>query len=168
MNSKGQSLVELIIVISVSILVISALAFATITSLRNAQFAKNKIVATKLAQEGIETLKSARNRDGQISNLHGGMDSWDDDTFWDRRINTSCIDPCYFKLGAGGSITSLGGGGEVPGNAERLQNNQFTRVIILSDESLSYQLEKTVTVLVLWSDFSGSHESRLATILRRL
>lgn len=168
MNKKGQSLIELIIVISVGILVISALTFATIASLRNAQFAKNKIVATKFAQEGIETLKSARDRDGQIFGLRGGMDSWDDDAFWDQRINITCADPCYFKLGTGGGITSLGGGGEVPGSAEKLQNSQFTRVIILADEGLSYQLEKTVTVLVLWSDFSGSHESRLTTVLRRL
>ena len=58
----------------------------------------------------------------------------------------------------------------------------FQRAISLSDSSsicttvlnsitsnvLCYTIEKTVTSVVTWTDFSGVHESRLTTILRKI
>jgi DNA-binding NarL/FixJ family response regulator len=44
----------------VAIIVVGALTFATIASLRNAQFSQNQAQATKLAQEGLEKVKSLK------------------------------------------------------------------------------------------------------------
>lgn len=164
-NEKGQSLLEVIVAVTVGILVVSALTFATIFSLRNAGFAKASAQATKLAQEGIERVRTGRDRtaaitgDFQLSNQ--SITSWDDPDLWANRISINCIPNCYFKVNPSGELQYLTG----PQLVET--NGQFKRVVILSDDA-SYQIEKKVTVIVTWTDFSGPHESRLTTILRRL
>lgn len=62
-SEKGQTLIELIVVIAVIIVVVAALTFATIASLRNANFSQNQAQATKLAQEGLEKVRILRDRD---------------------------------------------------------------------------------------------------------
>ncbi len=172
LNSDGQTLLEVIIVATVAILIIGAFAFATISSLRNADFAKNQAQATKLAQEGIEKVRSIRDRGDPIT---GGftidsfaIDSWKDDDLW-RQISHTCLAPinCYFKL-SGANLQFIGTGNDVPTSAEPLGDNKFKRAIILSDDPVSYQDRKNVVVIVRWTDFSGDHQSQLTTILRRL
>jgi Tfp pilus assembly protein PilX len=59
-QDKGQSLVEVIMALAVALLVVVALVRATVTSIRNARFAKDKALATKYAQEGIEAVRAYR------------------------------------------------------------------------------------------------------------
>ena len=68
-NEKGQTLIELIVVVAVSVIVTGALVFAIIASLRNASFSKNQSQATKLAQEGIERVRIGRDKNRPITNL---------------------------------------------------------------------------------------------------
>lgn len=182
-NQRGQTLMELIVVISVSIIIIGALVFATISSLRNAQFSKNQAQATKLAQEGIEKVRSARDR----GSLIGGtfkisnediITSWQDSKLWSNRIDGNCGNTmatpptfCYFKFNSSGDFLHLTAASDIPSGAEDpLNDGKFKRVVILSDESTNnlYQVQKKVTVIVRWTDFSGPHESRLTTILRKI
>ena len=173
LDKRGQTLIEVIVIITIGILVIVALVFATIAGLRNSQFAKNQVQATKLAQEGLEKVRSARDRGDPIG---GGftvdgfaIDSWIDDDLW-RQISSTCSAPfnCYFKFN-GTSFQFITAAQNIPSSAEDpLGDGKFQRVIILSDDSLTYSTQKTVTAIVRWNDFSGDHESRLTTILRRL
>lgn len=176
-NSSGQSLLELVIVIAVSLLVVGAITFATITSLRNAQAAQNQNQATRLAEEGIERIRSARDRNANIIDLIDGVTiPWDNDSFWLERIPVSCApDPtCYFNLQFNVSLNSydlkrlVSNDGQIPAAAEGLNNNKFKRVAILSDDAANYQTEKQVTVIVSWNDFAGDHQSKLSTYLRRI
>lgn len=187
-HQQGQSLMELVVVVAVIVIVVGALVFATIASLRNAQFAKNQAQATKLAQEGLEKVRTGRDRNDSISGFTIGttpINSWQNPDMWSNQINGNCGDTtlptyCYFKFTStsGGAIQYIGVGSSIPSLAETIPNTQFKRVIILSDSSADcdlttavvscYTVEKTVTVLVVWTDFSGEHESRLTTILRRL
>lgn len=162
MLSKGQSLLELIIVMAVAVIVIGALTVVTISSLRNANLSKNQLQATKYAQEGIEKIRSIRDRDGIVTTNFGTLT----DKFsqlWGIQLYQVCTpQPCNFLLGSisntltqnNTAFESLAGG--------------FERRIKITDENSSYQNQKTVTVLVSWIDFSGSHESHLTTILRRI
>ena len=83
-SEAGQSLIELIVVTAVAVIVVGALTFATIASLRNAAFAKNQSQATKLAQDGLERMRSLRDRDSDIQTLNipdrsgnqWGTDAW--------------------------------------------------------------------------------------------
>lgn len=179
-DQKGQTLIELIVVISVSVIVISALVFVTIASLRNAQFSRNQAQATKLSQEGIEKVRSARDRGGLII---GGftigdavIDSWKDTDLWNNQVNGNCGNDtatpptfCYFKFNSSGALQYLTVDRDIPSSAEDpLGDGRFKRVIILADDVSTYQQQKKVTSLVRWTDFSGNHESRLTTILGKL
>lgn len=181
---KGQTLMEVVVVSTVGILVVSALTFAVIFSLRNASFAKNQAQATKLAQEGMERIRTGRDRGDLIGNnfvIASGVPAitdWKDSNLWSNSISANCIPNCYFKF-SGSNFQYLAASSNIPSNAEDLLGDgRFKRVMILSDSSadcdptaavvLCYTVEKNVTAVVQWTDFAGSHESRLTTILRKL
>jgi len=177
-NQKGQTLIELIVVIAVSVIVVGALVFATIASLRNAQFAKNQVQATKLAQEGIERVRIGRDRNKAITILGTtNVNSWNGNSsgvgaIWDYQIANGCASgisgtACYFKLSpTGESLTYITSSPTFPDLGTE-EFGQFKRAIILNDDS-SWRVQKTVTAIVRWVDFSGDHMSRLTTILRKI
>lgn len=147
LSEKGQSLMELVVVMAVAVVVISALVFATIASLRNASFAKNQLQATKLAQQGLENIRTLRDRDGLVK--------VDADEIKFSELQCSDTNNCFFFFNVG----VLQSGTET--NFELIPQD-FKRQFQIIDEDL----QKKVTVVVKWTDFSGSHESRLTTILR--
>lgn len=158
LSSKGQTLVEMIVVISVGILVVGGLVFATISSLRNANFAKNQAQVTKLAQEGIERARSIRNQDGLVNFSYGSGQTTSkfSDLYGVKMVDT--CNPCKFKLSSNQS------GLEFTGSYETLGN--FTRQVQIVDDA-NWASEKKVTVVVSWTDPTGSHESKLTTILTK-
>jgi type II secretory pathway pseudopilin PulG len=170
-NQKGQTLMELIVVMAVSVIITGALVFAIISSLRNAQFAKNQSQATKLAQEALEKVRSGRDRGSAISPFQMGgttIDSWSDPDLWSQQISQNCSPNCYFIFNSSGVLQLLGAGSDIPSNAENpLNDGKFKRVVTISDD-VTYQTQKTISVLVRWTDFSGNHESKLSTILRKI
>ena len=175
-SEKGQSLMELIVVITVIVFVVGALTFATIASLRNAVFAQNQAQATKLAQEGTEKVRSERDRGNPISGFNIGSDniaSWQDSNLWSNQINGNCGDIaatpptyCYFKINNSGRLQYLTSASSIPLSTVEVIG-LFKRAVILSDD-VDFQTQKTVMVIVTWTDFSGQHESKLTTILRKL
>lgn len=176
-SEKGQSLIEVLVAVTVGVLVVTALTFATIFSLRNAQFAKNSAQATKLAQEGIERVRIGRDRNQCITLTD--VDSWNgnssdpacsgSDSFWSYPINTNCgPNSCYFNVNSSGALNYLTSSATFPPVGTESIPPMFNRAIMILDDSATYTSQKTVTVIVRWSDFSGPHESRLTTILRKL
>lgn len=181
MNSKGQTLIEVIVAMTVGILVVMALVLATIFSLRNASFAKNSAQATKLAQEGIERVRMGRDGNSEI-NISGSspsVTSWNGsitasfcsgssgskaDSIWCGRVSDKCgsSSDCFFNVTRDGKLHFLING---LAGSESIEPN-FKRAVILYDTDIPDQ--KKVTVIVTWTDFAGPHESRLITILRRL
>jgi hypothetical protein len=155
LTDKGQTLLEVIIAITVGIIVIGALTFATISSLRNADFAQKQSQATKLAQEGIEKVRGIRDRDEMIDN--GSQ------VPFSSIYSTTCNPTCtfYFKM-LGPNTFSL-----TQSSVTEDLGDGFTRQIVVSDIS-GQPNEKKVISLVKWSDYSGEHESRLTTILGKL
>lgn len=53
-NNGGQSLVEMLVAVTVVVIVVLGLVLATTVSLRNARFSKDQALASKYAQEWIE------------------------------------------------------------------------------------------------------------------
>lgn len=160
--SCGQSLIEVIVAVTVGILIVSALVFATIFSLRNASFASNSAQATKLAQEGIEKLRTLRDRDGSVS--YSIPPDFQAEKFSDlfpaAPINFSCSAPanCYFYF-HGGTLA-----GRIGASFEEIPPRFQRQVIIEGGEAN----QKQFTVIVKWRGFANEHESRLTTILRKL
>ncbi len=179
-NEKGQTLLELIAVLAVGMIVVAALTFATIASLRNARFSQNQSQATKLAQEGIEKVRALRDRDGEmvttitLPNSDPARTINKFSELWSvylskNHCNTPDLsdeDACFFRFDNSGLF-----GQTSQGSYEQILENNLERQILISDDSLNDTKagqEKKVTVIVRWSDFSGSHNSRLSTILRKL
>lgn len=186
MGSNGQSLIEVIIVMMVGILVVVALTFATIFSLRNANFAKTSAQATKLAQEGIERVRTGRDRNSAISGTPTyptcdpscPVSSWNGtnptagDSIWDDQLYNACGSGmnCYFKFAAtsGSDLNFITTSSNFPSSGTESIAPGFNRAIILSDDATSYQTQKTITVIVRWTDATGAHDSKLTTVLRKL
>ncbi len=156
----GQSLMELVVVIAMTIVVVSALVFSTIASLRNANLAQNQIQATKLAQGGLERVRSLRDQDGKVNYTGAGFTTEKFNDLWD--ITFRCPGNCFFFFSSAGILT---GGTEA--NFESAHPN-FFRQFQVEEEGSDPRAQKKVTAIVKWSDFSGSHESRLTTVLRRI
>lgn len=163
-SDKGQSLMELVVVIAVITIVVAALVFATIASLRNASFSQNQAQATKLAQEGLEKVRSLRDRDTT------GVGIWSSSTSCGSSVPSTCpatqsscpsgaTNNCYFFFNNSGVLAN---GTWV--NSEAIPPG-FRRQFFIEDQGSD---QKKVTVVVTWIDFSGSHESRLTTILRKI
>lgn len=179
-GEAGQSLLELIIVIAVSTMIVGALAFATIFSIRNAQLSKNQSQATKLAQEGIERVRTGRDRNSLVSVLSDtAVNSWSDtaDPIWNYQIsgNGRCDDSslnppgkCYFNVDSTGKLTGIGFAytqSSLPLQAEGIPSSSnpiFKRAILLSDDlnhdknftNDDWRNQKEITVIVTWTDFS--------------
>lgn len=150
LSEKGQSLMELVVVVAVAVVVISALVFATIASLRNASFAQNQLQATKLAQQGLERIRTLRDRDGDVI-FEGQTKKFSE------LSGIRCPEDCDFVFNKSGVLIS----GSIPEKPP--DSPDFSRQFQIIDEGSD---QKKVTAVVKWTDFSGSHESRLTTILR--
>ena len=190
-SQSGQTLIELIIVVSVLVIVTGALVFATIASLRNAQFSKNQLQATKLAQEGIERVRIGRDRNQCITFPSTGVNSWNGNStnsgctgsgsIWTYQITgalSNCDNPtldpqgkCYFNIDLNGLLVNIGySQTNFPDSlAEGIPSSTpvFRRAVTLSDETATFDSRKTVNVIVQWNDFAGSHQSSLTTILSK-
>lgn len=136
---------ELVVVIAVILIVVGSLTFATIASLRNAQFAKNQAQATKLAQEGLEKVRSIRDRDPSSMGI-----------LWTTSTLSCASGICYFYFDESNELANDG---------VEIIEPDFRRQFIVEDMAMD---QKKVTSVVKWTDFSGEHESRLTTILRKL
>ena len=176
-NDKGQTLLEMVVVIAVALLVVAALTFATISSLRNSQYAKNQAQATKLAQEAVEKIRVIRDRDGEVSFTYaqGGNEQSTSkfSELWTLNLSSSYCGnkACFFKLNSTNNTLSRVNTDVLDQSATTLHFemiNNFKRQVQISDLSAAYNLEKKVTAVVVWNDFAGDHESRITTILRNL
>lgn len=59
-NQKGQTLLEILLAFSVSILVLGAIVMVITTSLNNAQYTKNQGLANSYAKEGMAIVRKTR------------------------------------------------------------------------------------------------------------
>lgn len=62
-KNSGQSLVEVLVAMTVILMVIVGIIVATVYATRNSDFSKNQALATKLAQEKMEQVRSDRDQD---------------------------------------------------------------------------------------------------------
>ena len=70
-DGKGQSLVEVLVSLSIAAIVLSGITLAVIYSLRNTQFSKNQNLASQYAAEGIEIMRQLRDSKSSLSGFLG-------------------------------------------------------------------------------------------------
>jgi hypothetical protein len=152
---QGQTLLEVAMALGIALIIISALTIVTLEGLKNSQFSQNQTQATQLAQEGLEKVKSMRDRDYSI-NVGGASYAWS--TYFQSPAYPSApgacgtsASGCKFSLGVfSGTIGSGSGtncaisstGAPDPtkptcllfnGTPEKLVNNHFIRTINIYD-----------------------------------
>lgn len=155
-SQKGQSLLEIVVMIGVLVVIVTGLTIVTINGLRNSQFSKNQLQATKLAQAGLEQARTIKNRNCPVN---VGSDSY----WWFNAPQLvwgeSRVDNTNFQ------IILDSNGCELKQNSNPdFFNNQFKRFVEMRSDPSGGKL---ITVRVTWSDFSGLHEAKHVTILAR-
>ena len=83
-KSQGQTLIEMLLAVSIAALVLIGLTKAVVIGLRNARFAKNQSLATQYAQETMEKIRVERdqnNWNGFKSNCTFGLSPLSDSNF---------------------------------------------------------------------------------------
>lgn len=162
LSEKGQSLLEVVIALAVIIIIVGALTFATISSIRNGQVAKAHAQATKLAQEGIEWVRTGRDRNQCITMASSGassINSWNGSN-----SDPNCVNPganpgsiwqslsavfaceqeappiskrCYFKILSDGRLTGGNLSDSFPTTSTQYDvpaNSIFRRSVMVTDD----------------------------------
>lgn len=153
-NNKGQSLIEIIVVLAVVIAVVGGMVMVSFNSLKNSSFARNQIKATKYAQQGIDNVRYIRYSNCPIT-YNMGSYRWDGtgSLIWDAALTGS------ETFTANSTTCTMAQG------TEGLIDNQFTRTINLTTFQESSKKFIKVSVFVKWNDVSGNHQSNLETVL---
>lgn len=136
---KGQSLVEVIIALAFAMVIIVALVTVTVQSMRNSTFAKNNAQATKLAQEGLEWIRSQRDQM-----------AWDD--FNDNLSSNLCLNNLTTNLEDIDITNTCSSCGST-------LNNIYKRCADFSVGIGNCGSNKGVIVSVTWTDSAGNHSS---------
>lgn len=143
-NEKGQTLIEIIIALAVSVIVVTAITVVVNSSLSNAQFSKNQNLATHYAEEGMEYMRKIRNQDWKYYNSESTFKFLEEHTTW----AVSCL----------GSNLVLGPLDSPTGTCGTFDSsNSFIRTVRGEKESTDCGVEpgvdiRKVTVTVAWSD----------------
>lgn len=61
--SSGQTLIEVLVALTASVVIIAAIVSASLNALTNSDFARDQNIATQYTQAGIEMVRNMRNQD---------------------------------------------------------------------------------------------------------
>lgn len=169
-NEKGQSLIEVLVVLVLAAMMIVALITIVLVSLKNAQFAQNQTKATKLAQDTIDNIRILRDNNQNKSLLPN-------DSCFDQLWNTGSTDfgcgggdDCYYGLVTFLDPPLLRLRREALAFKENLGDG-FLRQIKVTQDDVSNPDdglspgEVKLVVEISWTDSTGEHKSNLETYL---
>lgn len=172
-SQKGQSLLEVTVLVGLALITVTGLVIVTINGLKNSQYSQNQAQATKLAQQGMDQVKGMVSRNCAVN--IGGSYLW----FNSKTNGTDLVWAKDWSTSPKFRITNYNGCSDAsPGLTQTTAANPddinqlttggiFIRDITMSDDSSCTQPTscKVLTVRVFWTDYSGDHESKLVTIL---
>jgi Tfp pilus assembly protein PilV len=141
-NQEGQSLFEVILSLAVITLIIVTLIFLASYSIRNANFSRNKTLASRYAQEAIEWLRGQRDEDF--------------DAFATRALTSQYCLPSLSWTEA--SIGTCGSSDNISGTPLKREilfstvtaDNIETQVIVYWEDAQGEHVVKTITNLTDW------------------
>src|SRR5688572_26426225 len=139
MIEKGQSLFEVVIALAISAIVIIALVSVVSSSIQNANFSRDKTLASNYVQETIEWLRSQRDNDITTFETNTQIPNWCFQTLsWNPAQIGFCSDD------------------------NQIANTRFFRDVIFTRSTVACKtIDCTIVeveVDVHWFDSQGSHE----------
>lgn len=137
-NIKGQSLFEVVLALFVITMIIVGVVVVSTNSISNSLFSRNKTLAARYAQEGIEWLRLEKERDfSELSVIANNQ--------------TYCLDNLNFN-----NLGSCNG-------SEFIIDTEFEREVSFTKLSENSKTIIEATVITSWTDSKGYHESRSST-----
>lgn len=171
--AQGQSLMELVVGMGLIAAVITALAITTTYSSRNTQFSKNQALATKLAREYMEKVRTIKSANYGVC-VQGGVTpckTWEE--IWD--LDFGAVPTCPYGCTYVPTSTTCTVTDNITkpfcltySSAPADLGNGFTGQIIMEDEAGNSKTQQRVTSRVFWTDTTGQHSSDLVTVFSRL
>jgi len=138
---KGQSLFEVVLAIAVVTLITVGIIILATDTIRNSTYSKNKTLASKYAQEGIEWVRDQR--------------ATDPTTFYTNvNVPTFCISDLTSTWDNPGPCSDL-----------YIGTTNFYREITFSVSSLNGKTSVYTVVTVYWDDSQGKHDAKAETTL---
>ena len=129
LNNKGQTLIEALIALGVSVVIVGAIALSIISGINNATFSKNQNLATAYAQEGMDIVHQQSESD------------WE--TFKNIASGTYCLDQNATSLDSGSDCISV-----ITPNISSF----FLRKVKIDPAGSGCSSGEKVSVIVAWSD----------------
>lgn len=131
---SGQSLFEVVVALAISTLVIIAVVSLAALSIRNTNYSKDKVSASKYAQEATEWLRNQRDADFETFQTNALTSTW-----------------CLRNLG----FTQAG----ICDSSSKISETNFYReVTFTNDLTPTGETLIEAQVRVYWQDSQGSHE----------
>ncbi len=171
-GQAGQSLLEVAVSLGLVMIIITILTVTTITGLKNSQFAKNQVLASSYAQQGVEMVKAIKQRDcGLVTANRPGPYYWSDSKNGTRLLIwavTEDVNPIpdpnslIFQVDTS-SLNCAVIQNSFTANGETL-SAIFNRKIKL-ERVLGTPNVIRVTVIVTWEDASGPHVANNISLL---
>lgn len=135
---NGQSLFEVVMALAIATIIVVGIVALASTSIKNANYSRDKTLATKYSEEAIEWLRGERDTNFA--------------TFV-TRIGTWCFPSLSWSSAIVGACSS---GNEIP-------NTIFMREVTLSSSLISGKTVVEAIAKVYWQDSQAVHEVKTVT-----
>lgn len=135
--SKGQTLVEIIVVVGVVLVILTVVVNNVLSSLRNSTFSEAKSQATAYAKEGLEIARQQR------------------DAGWYAFVSKGTSEGLSWCVDGSGTWTQ-------GSSCTNKINNTFERILRLTLDSSNHM---TVVSTVTWQEGGSTRKSELVTVL---
>ncbi len=137
MRQKGQSFFEVVIALGIVSLILVAIVVPATVAIRNTASSRNKTLATRHAQEGVEWLRGQRDADWENFAQHALTATW-----------------CLPELAWTGTSHVATCSGD-----EKIEDTIFVREVEFITDPTAIQ----ATVKITWTDSLGTREVRTST-----
>ena len=179
MIQKGQTLLELIISVTLILIVITGVTILTVKGMQNSQFSRNQVQATKLAQEGIDKVRTIRDSNYTICGWTSSANTIASNGLW--TVNCPSPNGCRYTIQqTTGTCATTNDTSNLwlkytssTTASEDLQIGTsgviFHRAVTVTNGNdlggAASANIKNINVTVTWTDSSGTHSSSVSTIL---